>query len=41
MTVPTHHHQRVSVAVSTMVILGAWLLAAVLLLAVAAIAFHS
>ena len=40
MTAPTHHqHYRASAAVSTLVIVGAWLLAAVLLLGVAAIVF--
>ena len=38
MTAPTHQH-RASAAASTMVIVGAWLLAAVLLLGVAAIVF--
>ena len=40
MTAPAHHqHYRASAAVSTLVILGAWLLAAVLLLGVAGIVF--
>ena len=39
MTAHTHHHPRASATASTLVILGAWLLAAVLLLGVAAIVF--
>ena len=41
MTTPTRHHPRASAVASTALILGAWLLAALLLLAVAAIVFHS